>query len=235
MNGVFGGSFQLIDDTTLPVESWMSPEDYAEWARQQLSGLRLGDKGIFRLRRPKPTAAFSPQDTTHPAYEKIKQLTRARGFSPVERGTGGRLTLYDENALAITIIAPHHAPHEYTLRRYDVLCAGMVKALESLGIDCRIGELANEYCPGKYSVNAEGRVKLIGVAQRMNKACFQMGAIVSVTRSGPALAGLKEAYSEMGLVFDPNTYGAISDFNSALTYGDVRDALCEEVGKILGL
>jgi hypothetical protein len=92
-----------------------------------------------------------------------------------------------------------------------------------------VGELPNEYCPGKYSVNAEGRIKLVGVAQRMNQRCLQMGAIVSVHRSEEARAGIAEAYRGMGLNFDPLTYGAITDLHSSLIYADVRSALLETV------
>lgn len=233
MSNPFGGSFRIIDDTKLPVDKWPSAEVYADWAKQQLTGLRPGDEGVLRLRRPKPTAAFSPQDTSYPDYEQIKHLVRRRGFAPVERGTGGRLTLYDQNALAITILYPDATPHVHTLRRYDVLTAAFARALIALGIDARVGELPDEYCPGKYSVNAEGRVKLIGVAQRMNQRCVQMGAIISVTQSVAAAAGIAEAYAAMGLAFNPHTYGAIRDFEPSLTYDDVRDAFLESVSDVL--
>jgi octanoyl-[GcvH]:protein N-octanoyltransferase len=222
---IFGGPFQIIDDTELPADARPSPEDYAAWVKQQLTGLRLGDQAILRFRRPRPTAAFSPQDTTHPDYELVKQRARARGFEPIERGTGGRLTLFDENALGITIIAPHTAPHAHIIKRYEVLSGAIALGLQNLGIDARVGELANEYCPGKYSVNAEGRIKLVGVAQRMNQRCLQMGAIVAVNRSEEACAGIAEAYRGMGLNFDSKTYGGITDLKPSITFADVRSAL----------
>jgi octanoyl-[GcvH]:protein N-octanoyltransferase len=225
----FGGPFQIIDDTELPADARPSQHDYAVWVRQQLTGLGIDGQAILRFRRPRPTAAFSPQDTTHPDYEDIKERARARGFEPIERGTGGRLTLFDENALGITIIAPHAAPHGQMIKRYEILSNAIAKGLQNLGIDARVGELPNEYCPGKYSVNAEGRIKLVGVAQRMNQRCLQMGAIVSVHRSEEACAGIAEAYRGMGLNFDPLTYGAITDLHSSLIYADVRSVLMETV------
>jgi octanoyl-[GcvH]:protein N-octanoyltransferase len=230
---VFGGPFQVIDDTELSASARPHPQEYAAWVRQQLTGLRLGDQAILRFRRPRSTAAFSPQDTTHPDYEQIKQRARVRGFEPIERGTGGRLTMFDENALGITILAPHAAPHQYTMKRYDMLSAAIATALRNLGIDARVGELPNEYCPGKYSVNAEGRIKLVGVAQRMNQRCLQMGAIISFTRSDEACAGIAEAYRAMGLNFDPQTYGGIADLQPSLTFADVRTAVMESVSAAL--
>ena len=73
----------------------------------------------------------------------------------------------------------------------------------------------------------------MGVAQRMNQRCLQMGAIVSVTRSEKACAGIAEAYRAMGLNFDPKTYGAIADLRTSLTFAEVREAFVETVSAAL--
>jgi octanoyl-[GcvH]:protein N-octanoyltransferase len=225
----FEGAFELIDDTELPPDQRSHPKDFAVWVKEKLGSLKPGDKALVRLRRPSPTAAFSPQDTTHPDFEQIKDMARAQGFEPVERGTGGRLTMFDEHALAITIIWPHAEPHAFTLRRYEVFSALLSGALAELGLDARVGELNNEYCPGKYSINAEGRVKLVGIAQRMNRHCVQMGAIISVDRSEKACAAIAEAYQMMGLPFDPSTYGAITELVPSLTYDQVNQVIRKKV------
>lgn len=225
MSNPFGGPFQIIDDTELSAEARPLPIEYAAWVQQQLANLQPGDQGILRFRRPRPTAAFSPQDTTHPDYEHIKQQARAKGFEPIERGTGGRLTMFDEHALAITIISPHTDPHRHTIKRYEIFAGVIVSALIKVGIDARIGELPNEYCPGKFSINAGGRVKLVGIAQRMNRRCIQMGAIIAVERSEKACAAIADAYETMGLGFNAATYGAITELEPRVTYHDARDAL----------
>lgn len=229
MSNPFGGPFQIIDDTELPAEARPSPREYAAWVQHQLANLQPGDQGVLRFRRPRPTAAFSPQDTTHPDYERIKQQARVNGFEPIERGTGGRLTFFDEHALAVTIISPHADPHQHTIKRYEVFAGAIADALVTLGIDARIGELPNEYCSGKFSINAEGRIKLVGIAQRMNRRCIQMGAIIAVERSEKACAAIADAYDALGLAFDATTYGAISELQPLLTYNDVRDALLSSI------
>ena len=226
---VFGGPFQIIDDTELPVDDRSSPTDYAAWVQHQLANLEPGEQGVLRFRRPRPTAAFSPQDTTHPHYERIKQQARINGFEPIERGTGGRLTMFDEQALAITAISPHPEPHHHTMKRYEIFAGAIIGALVKLGIDARLGELAGEYCPGKFSINAEGRFKLVGIAQRMNRRCIQIGAIIAVGRSERACAAISVAYDKMGLSFDTKTYGAINDLLPHLSYGEVRSALLTSV------
>jgi octanoyl-[GcvH]:protein N-octanoyltransferase len=226
---IFPGPFRVIDDTATSAETRPSPSDYAAWVKSTLGSLRPGDEAIIRLRSPRPTAAFSPQDTTHSDFERVKELAQARGFEPIERGTGGRLTMFDENALAVTLIWPHENPHAHTIKRYEVFSNIIADALKSLGIDARVGELPNEYCPGKYSINANGKVKLVGIAQRMNRHCVQMGAIIAVDRSEKACAAIAEAYQAMGLPFDPGTYGAITELVPSLTYEKVKGAIRQTV------
>jgi octanoyl-[GcvH]:protein N-octanoyltransferase len=225
VTAVFPESFQLIDDTSVADAARPTPSEYAAWAKLNLMSLRPQDEAIIRLRRPRPTAAFSPQDTTHPDYHRIKEMARANGFEPIERGTGGRLTMFDEKALAITIIAPHADPQKYMMQRYTKFAGAIAAAMVNLGIDARIGELPNEYCPGKFSINAEGKVKLVGIAQRMIRNCYQMGAIIAVDRSENACTAIAEAYRAMGLPFDPATYGAISERAPHVTYDSVRNEI----------
>jgi octanoyl-[GcvH]:protein N-octanoyltransferase len=234
VTSAFPGIFELINDTQLSDSARPSPGEYSAWAQGKLASLQPGDHGILRVRRPRPTAAFSPQDTTYPDYERIKDQARAHGFEPIERGTGGRLTMFDEHALAITLIWPHAEPHQHTIRRYEILSGAIVEALEKLGIDARVGELPKEYCPGKFSVNAEGRVKLVGVAQRMNRRCFQMGAIVAVERSDKACTAIAEAYDAMSLSFDPGTYGAISELRPMVGYEQVCSTMIAVISEAIG-
>jgi octanoyl-[GcvH]:protein N-octanoyltransferase len=233
VTSAFPGTFQLIDDTGLPAEARPSPSEYAAWVKEKLANLQPGDEAILRFRRPRPTAAFSPQDTTHPDYERIKGQARSGGFEPIERGTGGRLTMFDEHALAITLIWPHAEPHQHTFRRYEIFSGAIASALAMLGIDARVGELPNEYCPGKFSINAAkpsgGRVKLVGIAQRMNRRCAQMGAIITVERSEKACSAIADAYNAMALPFDVKTYGAITELTPPLTYGNVCDVIRQGV------
>jgi octanoyl-[GcvH]:protein N-octanoyltransferase len=235
MTAVFPNAFQLIDDTSVADAARPTPSEYAAWVKLTLGSLRPGDEAIIRLRRPRPTAAFSPQDTTHPDYQRIKEMARASGFEPIERGTGGRLTMFDEKALAITVISPDAEPPRQMMQRYEIFSGAIAGALAKLGLDARIGELPDEYCPGKFSINAAGQVKLVGIAQRMNRHCFQMGAIIAVERSDKACAAIAEAYRAMGLLFDPATYGAISELAPQVTYDTVRNRMIAALTEMAGL
>lgn len=229
MSSAFPGAFQLIDDTGLTAEVRPSPLQYAAWVRDKLATVQPGDDAILRFRRPRATAAFSPQDTTHPDYERIKDQALALGFEPIERGTGGKLTMFDEHALVITLIWPHPEPHLHTMQRYEIFSGAIASSLLKLGINARVGELRNEYCPGKYSINAEGRVKLVGIAQRMNRRCVHMGAIIAIERSRRACSAITEAYDAMGLPFDPATYGAVADLVPTLSYATACAAMRQSI------
>lgn len=238
MTTVFAGRFEIVDDTRQPAEERPAPEAYAAWVKQKLASIAADEPGVLRLRRPRPTAAFSPQDTVHSNYAVVREQARAQGFAPIERGTGGRLSIFDEGALAITLIAPHADPHRFTLQRYDMFAGAIAAALSAIGVEARIGELAGEYCPGKYSINAGGRVKLVGVAQRMNRRAFQMGAIIAVERSDNALRAIADAYAGMSLSFDPATYGAVQDVRPGLQIekvaATVKAKLTEMLAQVAG-
>ena len=62
---------------------------------------------------------------------------------------------------------PEERPTRGTRRalRADRRVAGL--GLGRLGVDARVGEVPGEYCPGAFSVNARGRIKLAGVGQRL--------------------------------------------------------------------
>lgn len=229
VKGAFFGSFRVMDDTELPAASRPVPGDYEAWARTTFASLRPGDEGIVRFVRPRPTAAFSPQDTTHPDYKNVQIQTLANGFAPVERGTGGRLAIFDENALVISILAPHPNPREHVIERYQMLADVIVGALATLRIDARVGELRDEYCPGRFSINAGGCLKLAGIAQRISQKSLQIDTILSISRSVYAYAALVEAYSGLGLPFNPNTYGSLMDVQPTLNYrhfqGTLKDAV----------
>lgn len=230
MSGVFTGNFDVFDDTR---SSGAGPVEYAASIVELLRRLAPGDSGILRIRRPRPTAAFSPQDVAHAAYARARDTVSVRGFTPVERGTGGRLTVFDEGALGITLIAPDASPQNHMMARYEDFSAAIAEGLRKIGIDARVGELPNEYCPGKFSINAAGRVKIVGIAQRMTKRAYQMGAVISVQRSDAACEAISEAYGTMALPFDAWTYGGITDLVSGIAYEDVAATMLAAVKGVL--
>lgn len=229
MNPAFGASLQVLGEVKVEEPSPLSPAEDMARVRQTLSGLTQQSAASLRFYRPQATAAFSPRDTSHPAHAAVMAMLDARGFRPGERGAGGQLAVYDEAALVIDLIAPHPEPRENTRDRYRHFSGLMVKAFADLGIDARMGEVAGEYCPGDYSVNAEGRVKLAGLAQRIGKHGYHMGAVISVAPSAATLAAVTEAYRMMDIPFTPSTFGAITDLVPGVSVSEA----CAHIARVM--
>lgn len=230
VNSAFGGPVRLLSEDT---GGALSAQHDMDLVRQTLQGFDNGGAGILRFYRPQPTAAFSPRDTTHERYAETTEAMRARGFQPVERRAGGQLAIYDEASLVIDLVAPHSEPRDDLMRRFRDFSGMITGVLTGFGIDARVGEIPGEFCPGAYSVNAEGRIKLVGVAQRIVRRGYHLGAVISVAPSEPAKAAVTEAYGILGLRFDPTTFGAAKSFAPDLTFHELRHQLQSAIAQQL--
>jgi lipoate-protein ligase A len=96
----------------------------------------------------------------------------------------------------------------------------ITEALVGLGVDARIGPVPGEYCPGDWSVNLAGRVKLAGLAQRVRRDRFMLGAHIVCADPEPVCAVLVDVYAALAIDFDPATVGVpgppIDDVEQAL-------------------
>ena len=193
--------------------------------RRTLLGFNDGGAGFLRIYRPKATAAFSPRDTTLPSYQQAADAMLGLGFAPVERRAGGSLAVYDEAALVIDLVAPHADPRQHVLERFAQFSAAIAAVLARFGIDARVGGIDGEYCPGDYSINGAGRIKLVGVAQRIGRCGFHIGAVISVAASDAAGRAVGEAYRILGMPFDPATFGALADLSQDVDEATLRAEL----------
>jgi octanoyl-[GcvH]:protein N-octanoyltransferase len=229
MNTAFGASLGSLGEVQVEDPSMLTPAEDLARVRTLLSELTQESPAALRIYRPRPTAAFSPRDTSHPLYHTVMARLQARGFQPGERGAGGQLAVYDEAALIVGLIAPHPEPRENTRDRYRAFSGLVADAFRQAGIDARVGEVPGEYCPGDYSVNAEGRVKLAGIAQRIGKNGYHIGAVLSVGRSDAAREAVTEAYELMGIPFDPASFGAMSDLIAMPSISDACRKIAETI------
>jgi lipoate-protein ligase A len=208
-----------------------SAHEDMDLVRRTLLDFNEGGRGLLRIYRPRPTAVFAPRDTTLPRYRDAEAALDALGFAAVERRAGGSLAVYDSHALVIDLVAPHADPREHVIERFRLFSAAIAATLTQSGIDARVGGVAGEYCRGDYSINIEGRVKLVGVAQRIARRGFHLGAVMSVVRSDAARDAVAEAYRILGMDFEPATFGALSDWSASPDFAALRQTLA---GAILG-
>ena len=137
---------------------------------------------VLRSYRPTPTVAFGRRDTFLPGFSRAVAAARGRGFTPVIRGAGGRAAAYDESCLIFDEVMT--ADGSGIRERFAEDAHRQANVLQGLGIDARVGEVAGEYCPGEFSVNARGRVKLIGAAQRIVRGAWLLSSVVVVQGAG---------------------------------------------------
>jgi len=185
----------------------------------------------FRLHAAQPALSFGKQDALAPGFGKAVHAAREAGFSPVLRLAGGRAAVFHEGTLALAHATPEDAPREGTQQRFEA-CAGLlVDAFASLGIDARLGELPGEYCPGAWSVNAGGRIKLAGIGQRLIAGAAHVGGVAVAAGTERVREALVPVYEALGLEWDPATAGSAEDEAPGTTPEALADAIVAELSQ----
>ncbi len=165
----------------------------------------------LRLYRPPPTVAFGKLDTLRPGYTAAAAAARAHGYAPVLRLPGGHAAAYHRASIGIDVVWALDDPVPGTHDRFREEGERIARALRALGVDARVGEVPGEYCPGAFSVNARGRVKLAGTAQRLIRGAALLGANIVVGDGAGVRAVVRDVYAALGLGWDEATAGAVED------------------------
>jgi octanoyl-[GcvH]:protein N-octanoyltransferase len=196
-----------------------------------LRRVAAGELGAtFRLREAEPVLAFGKQDANSPGFPRAVEAARAAGFAPVLRLAGGRAAVFHRGTLAFAHATPDERPTRGTRQRFERTGDWLVAALRRLGVDARVGEVPGEYCPGAFSVNAGGRIKVAGVGQRLIAGAAHLGGVVVVTDGAAVRDVLIPVYEALGLEWDPATAGSVEDDVPGVSVEDVIDAIVAELG-----
>ena len=182
----------------------------------------------LRLFRPAAIVAFGPQDIRASGYQQAVAAARAGGFEAINRLVGGRAAVFHEETLAFSWTIPDPDPRQNIETWFRETADLIAAALRSLGVDARIGEVAGEYCPGGYSVNARGSKKLMGVGQRVISKATHVGGVVVVGGSQRIRDILVPVYQALQVDMEPSTIGSIGDELGATNFDDVRQAIVDE-------
>jgi octanoyl-[GcvH]:protein N-octanoyltransferase len=186
----------------------------------------------LRVYRPAPAVAFGKLDALRPGYAAAADAARAHGYEPVLRLPGGHAAAYHSASLAIDVVWALEDPVVGTHERFASEGERLAGALRTLGVDARVGEVPGEYCPGAYSVNARGRVKLIGTAQRLVRGAALLGASI-VVGDGPGIrAVLDDVYAALDFPWDATTAGAVDEEVPAVTLDAVEHAVIASYGDL---
>ena len=215
---------------TLEVVRWEAEE--AAWdmavSHALLRRVAAGElPATLRLYRPAPAVAFGRLDRLRPGFDRAVAAAGPAGFAPVLRVAGGHAAAYDRRSLGIDLLVPEADPVPRMHARFEDAAARMAAALGAVGVDARVGELAGEYCPGAYSVNARGAVKLAGAAQRVVRGGSLLAAVIVVGGGNEIRRVLEDVYAALGMPWNPRTAGAVQDETPGSDVDAVERALRE--------
>jgi len=183
----------------------------------------------FRLYRPDDVLAFSGVDAAGAGFDAAVAAARAAGFAPALRLAGGRAAVFHTETLAFAWTIPAPESRDGIHARFAEVADLIAAALRRFGVDARIGEVAGEYCPGEYSVNARGVRKLVGVGQRLIRGAAHVGGVIVVHGSARVCAVLEPVYAAMGVDWEPATTGSVEDEVGGATCDAVANAVLEEL------
>ena len=212
-----------------------APPDAAEDAALSRGLLALVAEGAieeaFRLYRTRDVLAFSSFDATRPGFAAAVRATRARGFDAAFRLAGGKAAVFTRESLAFAWALPVEGTRLGIADRFRALAGHVETALRRLGADARVGEVPGEYCPGEWSVNLGGRVKVMGVGQRVVRGAAHVGGVVVVREAKRVQDVLVPVYQALGYHFDPATAGALEDALPGIDCETVARELLAVIGQ----
>lgn len=196
-----------------------------------LERVSTGDRpATIRLYVPGREVAFGKRDTVAAQYPAAVTAARAAGFDAVVRLAGGRAAVFTEHTIAFSLAVPDAEPQSSLRDRFETIAGIVVAALARVGVSSQVGELAGEYCPGEYSVNHAGRLKIMGVGQRLAKRAAHVGGVITVGRTDLLLRALVPVYRALELDWKPETTGSLTDVLPTISNDDVLTALKAELG-----
>jgi octanoyl-[GcvH]:protein N-octanoyltransferase len=191
-----------------------------------LRTVAAGERGpILRVYRPRATVAFGRRDAFLPGFSRACASARQRGFTPILRAQGGRAAAYDSGCLIFDQAMPSNDSLLGIEERFELDAERYARALQSLGVDARVGEVRGEYCPGAFTVNARGERKLVGAAQRLVRGGWLLSTVIVAEGSDRLREVLDDVYGALELDWDPSTVGSVADEAPGVGMGGLEEAL----------
>ena len=182
---------------------------------------------IVRFYRPERAVAFSRRDRLEAGFDDACRAARDAGYAAIVRGPGGRAAAYGPSTLIVDQIAPVGSVGINA--RFDRLAEATTNALRSIGLDARVGELPDEYCPGPHSINVGGAVKVAGMAQRISRGVALTSMVLVVADSAELRKVIADVYAALGLTHDPARTGALADAAPGLQVDEVQQVLVDHL------
>jgi octanoyl-[GcvH]:protein N-octanoyltransferase len=185
----------------------------------------------LRIARPGTTVAFAKRDAVAPGYEEAVRAAREHGFEATLRLAGGRAAVFHDGTMEIGHAMPDDEPRAGIHERFERTAERLARALGRLGVDARVGEVAGEYCPGRYSVNARGAVKLAGIGQRIVGGGSHTGVVLVLDGEDRINSVIEPVYATLDLDWDPAASGSVRTEAPSAGWDAVSDAIVAEYAR----
>jgi lipoate-protein ligase A len=185
-----------------------------------------------RVFRPGPTVAFGRLDALRPGFAEASRRARAHGYVPVVRPAGGHAAVYDGGSVLVEQVTAEADATAGLQDRFARLAQRLRDALTALGADARVGALPGEYCPGAFSLNLGGGIKVAGIAQRVVRHAALTTATVTASGGADLRATVAAVYDALALEVDASVAGAVDEALPGVTPGEVQSALREALGPL---
>lgn len=166
--------------------------------------------------------AFSRRDTHRAEFAAATEVAREHGFEPVVRHVGGAFAPLHGGSLVIDQYGTSADASTTSMTRFVEHSGILQDALRALGLDARVGELPGEYCPGEFSVNVGGRVKVAGVAQRVSGPAWVVSTVLQVAGVAELRPVTVDVARVLGEHVDPATMGDLASAGVGLSLVEVR-------------
>ena len=182
----------------------------------------------LRFFEPRNLVAFSVRDSKKIGFENAVNTAYQNSFDPVLRLSGGKAALFHSGTIGFAWTIPDDNPKANVCERFEEISLCVKETLISIGVDAYIGEINGEYCPGKYSVNARRKSKIMGVGQRLAKYATHVGGVINVTNSNLTQKILTKIYKDLDYEWIPTTVGSIENEIGKITNSEMISALIKK-------
>lgn len=180
-----------------------------------------------RVYIPTRVVAFGKQDRLATGFDRAVRVVRSHGFDPIIRMAGGRAAVFHEQTVAFSWTVQSPDPVRDIRNRFEAAAAVITRALDRIGVVSAIGEVPGEYCPGEFSINHAGRIKLAGIGQRLARHAAHVGGVLVVGHAEAVQDVLVPTYAALGIDMDPATIGSVNDIAPGVEVANVIDAIDE--------
>jgi lipoate-protein ligase A len=184
-------------------------DDDRRVTRQLVSTAERTDEPTLRVWMPPRQIAFGRRDSAADGYERARETAAERGYTPVERSVGGSAVAYTGSTVAFALAVPTAGGRGGIEDRYREATSTLGHALETAGATVARGEPDRSFCPGKHSLQGDG--KIAGIAQRVRRESALIGGCVLASESDERAVAtvLDPVYTALGVPFDPESVGSV--------------------------